>query len=473
MNGPSIFWYDFETYGDDPRRDRASQFAGIRTDEALNIIGEPLVLYCKPSDDFLPSPIACQITGITPQHAQTHGVNEAEFIKSINDELSKPQTCVAGYNNIRFDDELTRQLLYRNFFDPYEREWKNGNSRWDIIDMVRLCAATRPDGMAWPKNEDGTNSFKLGKVTEANGIEHKGAHDALVDVLATIEVARLIRKHQPKLFDYIYQLRDKRRVQAEIGLDNRKPALHISATYPSQLGCLALVMPLCIHPTNSNGIIVYDLRENPRDWIELSADEIRARVYTPADQLPNGIKRVALNIIYINKCPIVTSPAVLDPVRADLYEVDFEICRKHWDLIQNSPNIGNKIQTVFQEGKLERETDPDYMIYSGGFFSDNDRSLMQTVRATSPNDLARIDLPFRDKRLHEMLFRYRARNYRGSLNQSELERWNRFRLQRLTNEYARQRYESDMQLAMQREGENSSQVLSDLQNYVDSLTTNI
>jgi exodeoxyribonuclease-1 len=232
-------------------------------------------------------------------------------------------------------------------------------------------------------------------------------------------------------------------------------------------------MPLCIHPTNSNGIIVYDLRENPRDWIELSADEIRARVYTPADQLPEGIKRVALNIIYINKCPIVTSPAVLDPVRADLYEVDFEICRKHWDLIQNSPNIGNKIQTVFQEGKLERETDPDYMIYSEGFFSDNDRSLMQTVRATSPNDLARIDLPFRDKRLHEMLFRYRARNYRGSLNQSELERWNRFRLQRLTNEYARQRYESDMQLAMQREGENSSQVLSDLQNYVDSLTANI
>ena len=172
MNNSSIFWYDFETYGDNPRRDRASQFAGIRTDEALNIISEPLVMYCRPSDDFLPNPLACQITGITPQQAQAKGLNEAEFIKNINEELSKPETCVAGYNNIRFDDEMTRQLLYRNFFDPYEREWKNGNSRWDIIDMVRLCAATRPAGINWPKKEDGSNSFKLEQLTAANQIEH-------------------------------------------------------------------------------------------------------------------------------------------------------------------------------------------------------------------------------------------------------------------------------------------------------------
>ncbi len=473
MNNSSIFWYDFETYGDNPRRDRASQFAGIRTDEALNIISAPLVMYCKPSDDFLPNPLACQITGITPQQAQSKGLNEAEFIKNINKELSKPETCVAGYNNIRFDDEMTRQLLYRNFFDPYEREWKNGNSRWDIIDMVRLCAATRPEGINWPKKEDGSNSFKLEQLTAANQIEHVGAHDALADVLATIELAKLVRKHQPKLFDYVYRLRDKKEVQTEIDLDHRKPVLHVSATYSSRLGCLALIMPICIHPQNNNGIIVYDLRKNPDDWMSLSSDEIRSRVYTSTDQLDKGVNRVPLSTVYINRCPVVASPAVLEPNRASLYELDIEACREHWQLMQSTSGIGNKIKDVFKKEKFEQEADPDYMMYSNGFFSNNDRSLMETVRATNPNDLGRLDLPFQDGRLHEMLFRYRARNYRKSLNQNELERWNCFRQQRLTDKDARQRYDSDMQLARGKTEEGDDQVLSDLQRYVDELTTSI
>ena len=473
MNNSSIFWYDFETYGDNPRRDRASQFAGIRTDEALNIISEPLTMYCRPSDDFLPNPLACQITGIAPQQAQAKGLNEAEFIKNINEELSKPETCVAGYNNIRFDDEMTRQLLYRNFFDPYEREWKNGNSRWDIIDMVRLCAATRSEGINWPKKEDGSNSFKLEQLTAANQIEHAGAHDALADVLATIELAKLVRKHQPKLFNYVYRLRHKQKVQTEIDLDRRKPVIHVSATYSSRLGCLALVMPICVHPQNNNGIIVYDLRENPDNWMDLSPDEIRSRVYTSTDQLAKGVNRVPLSTVYINRCPVVASPAVLEPNRASLYELDMEACREHWRLMQGTVGVGSKIRDVFKNEKFEQEADPDYMIYSNGFFSDNDRSLMQTVRATNPNDLGRLDLPFQDGRLHEMLFRYRARNYRKSLNQNELERWNCFRQQRLTYKDARQRYDRDMELAKEKIGEGDEQVLSDLQRYVDELTTNI
>ena len=386
MNNSSIFWYDFETYGDNPRRDRASQFAGIRTDEALNIISEPLVMYCRPSDDFLPNPLACQITGITPQQAQAKGLNEAEFIKNINEELSKPETCVAGYNNIRFDDEMTRQLLYRNFFDPYEREWKNGNSRWDIIDMVRLCAATRPAGINWPKKEDGSNSFKLEQLTAANQIEHAGAHDALADVLATIELAKLVRKHQPKLFDYVYRLRHKQKVQTKIDLDRRKPVLHVSATYSSRLGCLALVMPICVHPQNNNGIIVYDLREDPDNWMGLSSDEIHSRVYTSTDQLAKGVNRVPLSTVYVNRCPVVASPAVLELNRASLYELDIEACREHWRLMQSTVGIGNKIRDVFKNEKFEQEADPDYMIYSNGFFSDNDRSLCLLYTSPSPRD---------------------------------------------------------------------------------------
>ena len=198
MAETSLYWHDYETFGVDPRRDAPVQFAGIRTDVELNLVGDPLVIFCRPPTDRLPSPEACLVTGITPQQAMAEGVCEAEFISAIHAELSIPGTCGVGYNTLRFDDEVTRNCLYRNFFDPYEREWRNGNSRWDIIDMVRLTAALRPDGIEWPLDAEGKPSFRLELLTQVNGISHRGAHDALADVHATIDLARLIKKRQPK-----------------------------------------------------------------------------------------------------------------------------------------------------------------------------------------------------------------------------------------------------------------------------------
>jgi exodeoxyribonuclease-1 len=146
----SFYFYDLETFGSDPRRTRIAQFAGQRTDEHLNPVGEPLVLYCKPADDLLPSPEATLITGITPQHALREGVREAELTARVLEEFTASKTCVTGYNSLRFDDEFVRYTFYRNFHDPYEREWRGGNSRWDLLDVMRLAHALRPEGLVWP-----------------------------------------------------------------------------------------------------------------------------------------------------------------------------------------------------------------------------------------------------------------------------------------------------------------------------------
>ncbi|PCJ22172.1 MAG: exodeoxyribonuclease I [SAR86 cluster bacterium] len=473
MSEKTIYWYDFETFGINPKRDRASQFAGIRTDEQLNIIGEPLMMYCKPADDFLPDPMACLITGISPQKAMSDGVIEAEFIKRIHQEFAKPGTCVAGYNSIRFDDEMTRQLLYRNFYDPYEREWKNGNSRWDIIDMVRLCAATRPEGINWPLKEDGSNSFKLDQLTVANNIAHADAHDALADVIATIEIAKLIKTRQPKLYDHIYKLRNKRVVQAEIDMVTRKPLLHVSMMYPATRGCLALVMPICEHPTNKNGVIVCDLREDPRTWLDYSVEQIRKAVYTPAKDMREGDVRVPLKTIHINKCPIVTSPAVLAADQAEKYGIDIALCKKHWEILQSNFAIVKKISAVFNEENFQKEIDPDFMIYSGGFFSEGDRSLMAMVRSASAIDLGRLGLPFKDSRLSEMLFRYRARNYKETLSNSELLDWEKFRQERLGNKFAQDKYKEGYTqaklIAEQKEDAEYGALLERLDEYESSL----
>ncbi|MEQ9568390.1 MAG: exodeoxyribonuclease I, partial [Pseudomonadales bacterium] len=251
MSG-TIYWHDYETFGANPSVDRPSQFAGIRTNTDLEIVGDPLMIYCKPVADMLPSVDACLITGITPQLADDKGLPEPEFIRRIHSEFIRPQTCGAGYNSLRFDDEVTRYTLYRNFYDPYAREWQNGNSRWDIIDMVRLAYALRPESLVWPERETGVPSFKLELLSEANKLEHESAHDALSDVLATIGLARLIKEREPGLFDYCWNARKKTEVSKKIDLRAHKPLVHVSSKIPASQGCTTIVMPLVMHPANKN-----------------------------------------------------------------------------------------------------------------------------------------------------------------------------------------------------------------------------
>ena len=469
MAGKSIYWYDFETFGKDAKRGRASQFAGIRTDEDLNIIGEPLLLYCKPSPDFLPEPMACYITGILPQKAAAEGLCEREFIERILVEFSEPGTCVAGYNSLRFDDEMTRQLLYRNFHDPYEREYKNGNSRWDLIDVVRLCAGVRPDGINWPLREDGSRSFRLDQLTVANGIEHGAAHDALADVIATIEMAKLLRKAQPKLYDYAYGLRSKAAVRAQFDLVTHKPVLFVSMAFPARQGCLSFVMPLCPHPTNNNAIIACDLRVDPAHWLSLSAEELATRLYKRRSELPEGEDTVPLHVIATNKCPVIAPIGVLDEALAARYGLDNTIWKRHFEVIQAAVDAAATVTAALgRASEGAAETDPDFMIYSG-FFGDSDKKLMQTVRRSAPADLGRLDIPFRDPRLKEMLFRYRARNYPETLTDDESKQWQTFCLARVNDRHARENYAAGLAEARGRGGDEVESLLDSLNAYVDSL----
>lgn len=432
----TILWHDYETFGADPQRDRPCQFAGIRTDTDLNIIGEPITLYCKPSDDMLPVPEACFITGITPQIANEYGVSEVEFISAIHDQMAQPGTCVAGYNSIRFDDEVTRNTLYRNFFDPYAREWQNGNSRWDVIDMVRLTYALRPEGINWPLKEDGTPSFRLEELTEANGIKHEAAHDAMSDVYATIAIAKLIKEKQPKLYDYVYNHKAKQQVATLLDVNSMKPVFHVSSKIPAAKGCCSLVAPITAHPTNSNGVIVYDLRSNPSILGALSVQEIRDRIFTKASDLPEGVERIPLKTIHLNKCPIIAPATMLkslDSKGLERLQLDGDTLRENLKVLRSIGGLREKLTEVFSQSEFEQHTDPDLMIYSGGFFSSKDKSTMERIRSASTIELAEDEFNFEDARLSEMLFRYKARNFRETLTSDEQEQWERYRYQRLTD----------------------------------------
>jgi exodeoxyribonuclease-1 len=429
---PSIYWYDLETFGIDPKYYRIAQFAGIRTDLDLNVVDDPLVMYCQPNNDFLPDPNSCLVTGITPQAAQSKGLKEPDFIAKIHQEFSKSSTCVAGYNNIRFDDEFIRYTLYRNFFDPYSREWMHGNSRWDIIDMVRLTKALRPQGIQWPVKGDGIPSYKLEDLTQANNIQHESAHDALSDVYATIAVAKLIKTQQPKLYEFVFRHRDKQSLLALLNVHAQKPVVHVSGMYSTERGCTAIVLPLALHPVNKNAIIVFDLSANPSVLLNLSSEEIQQRVFTAQDQLPEGVDRIPLKAVHVNKCPIVVPLNTLDDESATRLGIDKSQCLYNAEILRDVTSLSKKIASAFKPNGQPFNNDPDFSLY-GGFFSDSDKQKMDLIRSTPAGQLSTLPSVYEDKRLPEMLFRYRARNYYESLSAEEKLQWQEFRQLRLND----------------------------------------
>ena len=430
----SFLWHDYETFGVRPMADRPSQFAAQRTDAKLDCIGDSVVWYCSPADDVLPHPMSCLITGITPQEARRKGVAEVVFAQNIHNEMMQPGTCSVGYNSIRFDDTVTRNLLYRNLHDPYEREYINGNSRWDLIDLARMYYALRPDEIQWPMHEAGKPSFRLEDLSAANDIAHEGAHDALADVRATIDLARLFRKIQPRLFDWGLSLRNQIQVMNLLDPVDPSPLLHTSSKIPADRGCTTLVLPLAVMPDRPKSVIVFDLMADPAPLIQQPAEVIHDLVFTTAADLPEDVERMPLKAIHSNHVPMVAPVATLKGVDLQRIQLDPDRCRRHAArLIASLAPIRHKVAEVFSASYTDSQetNDPNLMIYTGGFFSPADRHLMKKVLAVPADKLVGQSWVFKDKRLPLMLFRYRARNYPDTLSVEETEQWNKDRKARL------------------------------------------
>jgi exodeoxyribonuclease I len=422
MTEMSFFWHDYETFGRVPRHDRPSQFAGIRTDAELREVGEPQMFYCQPAPDYLPDPESCLLTGILPQTCLEQGIPEHAFADRIEKLLAAPGTIGVGYNSIRFDDEVTRHLFWRNLIDPYAREWQNECGRWDLLDVVRVTWALRPEGIEWPRHDDGRPSFKLEHLSKANGLLHEAAHDALSDVRATIAVARLIREKQPRLWDFCLRLRRKDEVIREMGVG--RPFVHVSGMYGVERGCMALVWPLAPHPTNKNEVIVWDLAHDPSELFTLDVPTLRQRMFSKTEDLPEGTQRLPVKTLHLNKSPIVVGnlKTLSDAVIAR-WGLDVPLAMKHAEIAgAKGQLLAGMWPAVYERPAPEAKADVDEDLY-GGFVGTDDRRALQRLRGLGPEQLAEKRPAFADPRLAELLFRYRARNFPDSLNEAERRQW--------------------------------------------------
>ncbi len=414
----TFYFYDLETFGINPKTARIAQFGGIRVDENLNIISKPDMFYAKPTNDSLPEPEACLLTGITPQHCQKHGVVESEFMQKILAEFSKPNTTIIGYNNIRFDDEFIRYGFYRNLIDPYAWAYKNNNSRWDLLDVVRFCYALRPDtSLKWAYDEDNNPSFKLDKLAPANNIAHKDAHDALADVYATIGIAKLIKQSQEKLFNYALSLKNKKQVANKITL--LSPMLHTSGMYPARDSCTKLTTALAYHPQYQDRVIVYDLAQDVNVLLDLSTDELKKRIFSKQDELADGIDRLNIKEMIFNKSPMF----IASEKPPKNLNIDRELCLNNLAIIkENHSKILAKVLNIYKQQEFDNTIkDIEQMLYGYDFIANKDRQILDDVIKLDEVQLKNTHPKFIDNRLAKLLVHYKARNYPKSLSDAEQE----------------------------------------------------
>ncbi|CAL4325577.1 Exodeoxyribonuclease I [Buchnera aphidicola (Eriosoma lanigerum)] len=418
----NFLFYDYETFGICPALDKIAQFSCVRTDLDFNIIDVSSLIYCIPSIDYLPHPESVIITGITPQDIfKKNGLKECDFAKIVHDYFSISNTCILGYNNIQFDDEVTRNLFYRNFFDPYEWSWKNNNSRWDIINVLRACYVISPDGLFWYKDKFNYPIFKLSYFSKLNNIKHLDVHNALSDVYATIEVAKLLKEKKNKLFNCLFYLRKKQNILNFIQYPELKLIIYISSIFGAKRNNMSIIVPILWHPKNNNILIFFDLFYNVLNLLNI----LNSVIITDITFIQ--LYQSGLNFLYINKCPSLFSESIFNSKDYYRLSIDKNLIINNFHVIKKNIHfIKKKIFNYFSvKTFISKSDNVDLQLYNN-FFSSHDKKNMRLIRNCIPNKLANIKLSFHDCRMKELLFRYRARNYFFSLSNVEQLVWKKY-----------------------------------------------
>ena len=410
------------------------QFAGIRTDMELKQIGESYNILVKLNDDVLPSPEALMVTGITPQQTINDGISEAEFSKILATEIFAPETTVVGFNNIRFDDEFIRHLFWRNFYDPYEWSWKDGRSRWDLLDVVRMTRALRPEGIEWPVDDKGAATNRLELITKANGLNHIKAHDALSDVEALIAVTKLIKDKQPQLYEYLLKMRDKNEIKKLVNLDYKQPFVYVSGRFEAEFNKATIAFPLT---TGKNGnVVIYDLRYDPTSFVKLNQKELAKKFYaTWEERQEEDFEKIPVKEIQYNRAPAVAPLGVLS--QGDGWKkisLNEDTITNHKKILLSHPEFAENIRSIFENREeFKKSINPEAQLYDS-FVSDIDKVRVEAVRNANERQLADFHPNFVDERLPELLLHYKARNFPNSLAEDEAAAWENWRSQKIAKD---------------------------------------
>lgn len=380
-----IKWYDSESSGVNLDFDQIYQAAIVSTDLNLNLIkGGEKEFICKPRIDINPHPMAFLTHKLDIDMLKEKGMTEFELAQKISNEfLSGPSNVIAGYNTVSFDDELVRRLLFRNMLDPYTHEWRDGNFRFDAFKMVQVVYALRPEMLTWRKNSEGKDSLKLEHLVADNNLGSHKAHDAVGDCYATINLVRHLKDQNPKLFQHMLRLTDKKEVNKilfnEPKIENRRPVINISTIYGNGKKYGSVALPIISDLSNQNKALCIDLTQDPSELFAMSAPDINKFLFTKRELLAADDPRVPAIGIASNKLPALLEmrPNTLSDNVAMRMDIDLDKVEENRlkiiNHIQKDKGFVKRLQAGFSSDHAPKK-DAFETIYAQ-FLTDKDKNV--------------------------------------------------------------------------------------------------
>lgn len=385
---PFIF-YDLETTGLEKAFDQIVQFAAIHTDDDLQIRGT-INLRCRRLPEIVPSPSAMMVTRIDPDHLENQALSHYQMLQEIQTWLQQrtPATFV-GHNSLEFDERFLRLALFRSLCDPYLTSI-GGNIRGDIMLLAQAVFHHDPDSIQVPINR-GLLNFKLGDLVRANGLRfpEQAAHEALADINATLELARYLRDRAPIIWNQMID--NTKSVQIDELLATH-PFVYLSAIYFGRpYGYV--VAEVARNLNNPKEVALFDLNHDPRPYLDMSVPDL-VRTF--------GRSPKVFRVVRSNGQPILMPPSHPgqhirgEILRDELYRERAALIREHQAFQQNvSEALSQRYEPADPSPYVEER------LYEG-FIGNEDKALMQSLRAQDWPERNRTIQRLNDDRLREL-----------------------------------------------------------------------
>ncbi len=398
----TYLFYDLETTGLNKVFDQVLQFAAIRTDMTFKEI-ERYNIMIKLRPDVIPSP-AAMITHRISLKQSMQGICEYEAIVQIHRILNQANTISLGYNTATFDDEFLRFCFHRNMLPPYEHQYKNGCSRMDLLPITNIYYLYKREVLIWPEI-DKKPTMKLEHLSTANKLATGQAHNAMVDVEATLELARRFSSKEPNIWHYLEgyfnKATDKKRIEKipisfeSVACCNRI-GLMIGNKYGSDNQYQVPVLLI-------GSSIPY---KNQNIWLRLDLPELR-----------KGIPEETWVIRKKYGEPGIVLPA--DPQHWDSLSPERQaIVAENKEWLQSHTHLFHQIIQYHREFRYPKipNLDIDAALYQNDFLSSQEQTQCQQFHQASLADKIKlVGTLFEDIQMRQLASRLLCRNYPQNL----------------------------------------------------------
>ncbi len=407
----TFLFYDIETSGLNSAFDQILTFAAIRTDLHLNEINRENILI-KLRPDIVPSPGAF-ITHRLLLDELKNGCCEYKAAKRIHEIMNTPGTISLGYNSLNFDDEFLRFTFYRNLLSPYTHQYANGCSRMDILPIALLYRLFRPEVLKWPEI-NGKPTMKLELISKKNNLVSPlaKAHDAMVDVEATLSLAKKLFKEKD-MWDYCLGFFDKKEDQArtqriletiQYESQHYRTGIMISLAFGSRLMYMAPVLLIGNSVPYSNQAL----------WLRLDNENFLPKQTKQSNQTD------PFNHMFVIRKRYGESEIILPPEKRfmnRLLKTQRIVCQKNLELIKTEPELFKELVQYHlnYEYPVIPDLDYDASLYQSGFFSWKEQKEIAMFHNASTDDKVKLsmapDSPIKSQRIKALAFRILFRNY--------------------------------------------------------------